>query len=294
MTVSNLNQVLVLFLIILLSAKVSAESWEFKEQSVAMTVAYEAKPLDEKFEGSKILLNTRYIANSEIDEVSEKLMCCARPSLPENMNGLLDAELHFGTDGADLEFTSINFTPWGTRWETDESNREKLHIEWDLLELGAMRYISDDALEVETYFEFSILRAGRLLSYRWSELSAYTVNMGMQASLGYAYAKSADRTYSSVNNPFAGIFFKLSLEHDARGELYFINRFVNGFSFSNPSRGHPAAREARVRFGYLYDIGSSFILDFYGEKRSFYFDEGSLPNLYTQSGIFGLQTLYYW
>jgi len=289
-----LKPVLASFIIVSTLSQVSAETWVYEDFSVAATAAYEVKMNDDLFEGTKLILNTQYILGSEKDEISEKLKCCSRPAIPVNMNGLLDAEIHFNVDGANLEFVSVNYTPWATRWEAEENNRNKFHVEWDLLELGAMRYISDDALEVDSYFEFSILRAGRLMTYNWSDTSPYIINMGLQASLGYAFATSVDRTYSKVSNPFAGMFFKLSIGHNHFGELYSINRFVNGFSISNPSRGHPTAREARVRVGYLYKINMNLKLDLYGEKRSFYFDEGGLPGLYTPSGIFGLQVLYHW
>ena len=289
---SKLTLSLVLALLIL--PQVSAETWDFNNHSVGVAGAYEFKTNDTIFEDSKIILDAQYIVESRTDDISEKLSCCSRPALPVNMQGLMDAKLNMGLDGTGLEFISINYTPWATRWESEDNSRDEFHIEWDLLELGAMRYVSDDALEVDSYFEFSILRVGRLLAYRWSEDSAYAINMGLQASLGYALARSVDRTYSNVSNPFAGVFFKLSIEHHKFGELYSINRFVNGFSISNPSRGHPTAREARVRVGYLYNINLNLKLDVYGEKRSFYFDEGGLPALYTSSGIFGLQVLYHW
>jgi len=290
----NSKIILPLVFVLLIISKASAETWEFVDSSVAVAGAYEVKTNDDIFEDSKIILDAQYIVASEIEEVSEKLICCARPSLPVRMQGLIDAKFNIGLDGTDLEFVSINYTPWATRWGSEDTSREIFHIDWDLLELGAMRYVSDEALEVDSYFEFSILRAGRLMTYSWSETSAYVINMGLQASLGYAFATSVDRSYSKVSNPFAGVFFKLSIEHHGFGELYSINRFVNGFSISNPSRGHPTAREARVRVGYLYSINLNLKLDLYGEKRSFYFDEGALPALYTSSGIFGLQVLYHW
>jgi len=289
-----LKPVLTTFFISSIIPQASAETWVFEDLSVAATAAYKVKTKNDMFEGAKIILDARYILDSKVDEISEKFKCCSRPALPVNMKGLVDAEMHFAVDGTKIEYINVNYTPWATRWLSENSNRDKFHIQWDLLELGAIRYISDDALEVDSYFEFSILRAGRLMTYNWSETSPYVINMGLQASLGYAFAKSTDSAYSKVSNPFAGIFFKLSIEHDHFGELYSINRFVNGFSISNPSRGHPTAREARVRVGYLYAINMNLKIDLYGEKRSFYFDEGTLPGLYAPAGIFGLQILYRW
>ncbi len=75
----------------------------------------------------------------------------------------------------------------------------------------------------------------------------------------------------------------LAWEHQRRGSIYVLARFVNGFSFSNPSRGHPTAREALVRIGYRKEFRNNLLLDVYGAKKSFYFDEGDLPGLYTYS-----------
>jgi len=272
-----------------------AEFWSFNENSAGATPAYEAtKAINNKFEGGKLIITGQTTLSREKGEVSERLKCCARPSHPEYLYGLLDTKLHWGFNGTNLEYTSINFAPWATKWEPSDNVTKKLRTEWDLLELGSLRFLSDDTLGLKSYFEISLLRAGRMGSYRWSLDSPFTINMGMQASTGWAFAKSQNTAYSKVSNPFAGIFFKVSIDHKKWGKLYTNLRFVNGFSFSNPSRGHPTAREARVRLGYLSKLTTNITLNFYGEKRSFYFDEGGLPGLYIPSGIFGLTLTYHW
>jgi hypothetical protein len=97
-----------------------------------------------------------------------------------------------------------------------------------------------------------------------------------------------------VSNPFVGINFNLAWEHDRFGSVYLESRFINGFSFSNPSRGHPTVREARVAFGYLKQLTENFWLDIFGEKKSFYFDEGGLPGLYTMSRSVAADLAYRW
>jgi hypothetical protein len=73
----------------------------------------------------------------------------------------------------------------------------------------------------------------------------------------------------------------LDYEHEKWGGVYALGRFVNGFSLSNPSRGHPTAREALVRNGYYKRFRNCLKFDLYWAKRSFYVDESGLPGLYT-------------
>lgn len=88
-----------------------------------------------------------------------------------------------------------------------------------------------------------------------------------------------------MSNPFAGIFLTASIESERMGRFYIDNRFVNGFSLSNPSRGHPTAREARASAGYAKTFSSGCLgIDLNVEKRSFYIDEGGLPGLYNANG----------
>jgi len=273
---------------------VFAESWDFSEKSLGVMIGDEDKTKDPIFEGTKIVLKGRYAIKSEITEIPEERKCCTKASHREDFYGLIDAQLWFASDGADLENIRLDFTPWATQLEPEYSSPQKLRTERDLLELGAIRYITDDALEVDSYLEVSYLRAGRLGAYRWSENSPFTIKMGMQASTGWAWAKSKDPAYSKVSNPFAGIFVILAIEHDKWGKIYMTQRAVNGFSFSSPARGHPSVREARARIGYFKQLNRHLSLDVVGEKRSFYFVEGGLPSLYTKSRTIAAEFTYLW
>lgn len=53
-------------------------------------------------------------------------------------------------------------------------------------------------------------------------------------------------------------------------------------------------REARVAFGYLKRLTDSLQLDIYGEKKSFYFDEGGLPGLYRMSRAVAADLSFHW
>lgn len=275
---------LIIYDIILLPTYAISESWDFRDTSINLGYGYEKRAENNIYVGQKVLLDTQYVLNREQGERSEKLSCCARPSLPEYFYGLMDLQLRWGTDGTALEYVNLNITPQATMWHPESDSTDKYHTKWDLFELGATRFITDDALEVDSYLEVSLLRAGRMGAFKWSNDSPFTLITGMQASTGWAWGKSNNDTYSEVSNPFAGMFFNIALEHNNWGKLYTEQRYVNGFSFSSPARGHPTAREAMVRLGYFKTIHNCLAVDLYIEKRSFYFDEGDLPALYSQTG----------
>ena len=190
----------------------------------------------------------------------------------------------------------LDFTPWASLYEPDveiESSKD-LRATADLVRLGAVRVISDDPLEVDYYLELSFFRAGRSGVYRWNRESPQAITGAVQLWTGWSWAETKVVGYSDVSNPFVGISFNLAWEHDCFGSVYLESRFNNGYSFSNPSRGHPMVREARVVFGYLKQLTDNFWLDIVGEKKSFYFDEGGLLGLYTMSRSVAADLAYRW
>jgi hypothetical protein len=277
--------------LLLSSMPASAESWDFSDRSLALSVADEGRTAEE-FHGTKITLEGRFFVKSVAEETSEKRRCCVQPSRPEHFYGLIDASLRWGIDGTGLEYVRVGGTPWATRWEPEIDNGRRLRTTEDLLEFLAVRYIADDPLGVDGYLEISLARVGRAGVYRWSRTSPFTVVLGAQASAGFAWADSQDPQFSRVDNPFAGLFLSIGMRHDRIGEFYSHYRFVNGFSFSNPSRGHPTVREALTRLGLLKEFKNGLAFDLYFEKRSFYFDEGGLPALYTEAESVGARLTY--
>jgi len=275
--------ILSLYSLILLPSCVFAEQWDFRDTSIGLGYGYEKRANNSDFVGQKIVLDSLYAFNREEGEASERLSCCARPSVPEYFHGLMDLHLRWGTDGTALEYVNISLTPQAIMWMPEGDSTDKYRTKWDLLELAATRFISDDALEVDSYLEVSFLRAGRLGALKWSEDSPFTLLTGLQVSTGWAWGQSNNDLYSEVSNPFTGLFVNISLEHERWGKIYTEQRYVNGFSFSSPARGHPTAREAMVRIGYFKTIYNCLALNVYLQKRSFYFDEGDLPGLYTQT-----------
>jgi hypothetical protein len=269
-----------------LTSPTNAAKWDLSDDSIGLSIARAEKTRDRNFEGTKLIADGSYIIRSEAGDATGNRKCCTLPSLPEYHYGLFDGTLQLGFDDTDLEFVRVGFTPWAITWEPDNVSPRKLRAKRDILELGAITWSVDDPLEVDSYLEVAIGRAGRLGELKWSESSPFTVLLGVQASIGYAWGESSDSLYSSVSNPFAGIHYLIALEHDRFGKLYADNRFVNGFSFSSPERGHPTVREANVRFGYEKRFSNCLKLDLWVGKRSFNFEESGLPGRYTKAGTF--------
>ena len=271
-----------------------AEQWLFDDQYLLGGLGYEDKmPNTDKYKGTKLIAQGRYILNRKEEPVDEIRQCCQIPSLPTEYRGVLDAALRYGFESNELEYLALGVSPWARMWDPAVESDKTWQARRDLLEIGSTRYVSDDALELDSYLEVSLFRAGRVGEYKRSPESAWAFALGAQASFGYAWAESANKTYSKVDNPYAGIYLDAAANHDRFGSIYFIARFVNGFSLSNPSRGNPTAREARVRNGYAKKIRESFGVDIYWEKRSFYFDEGGLANLYTWVRTYGAELSWY-
>jgi hypothetical protein len=287
--ISIKNGTLLITGLLLPTSPALAQNWHLGDNSVGVAIGDQVKTEDESFEGTKLILVGQYALKKASVESSDKKDCCPQASRREVFHGLVDAHLRIGLDDTGLEYTRLGFTPWATVSEPEHDSPKRLRTVREQLELAAIRLTVDDSLEVDHYLELALARAGRIGVYKWSGDSPFTMRGGALASVGWSWAESTDPLYSSVSNPFAGIFLTLSIEHEKLGGVYTTDRFVNGFSFSNPSRGHPTAREAQVRFGYLTNLSRCLTLDIFAEKRSFYFNEGGLPNRYTKSGTFGVQ-----
>jgi len=285
---------LLITVVLFISSTANAELWDMREKSFGAAIAEEDKATDPRFNGTKLFLDGRYFFKSKVGEVSEKRKCCALPAKPEYFYGLIEGQLRFGFEGTGLEYVMLDFAPLAAMYEPTVESPNSLRATADALKLGAVRFISDDPLEVDYYLELSFFRAGRNGIYQWNRESPAAITGGVQLLTGWSWAETKVQGYSDVSNPFVGIVFNLAWEHDRWGSIYMDNRFVNGFSLSNPTRGHPMVREARVAFGYLKQLTDNLWLDLVGEKKSFYFDEGGLPGLYRMSRSVALDLSYRW
>jgi hypothetical protein len=259
-----------------------AQEWDFEQKSAGMALSYEAKmPNEDRYEGTRVLLQGRYYLDKESQSVAAGRSCCKRPSVPIVYRGVLDAELRYSFDGSGLETLNLGLSPWSKLWVSGEENASTSSTKKDYLAVGATRYIKDKPLEVDHYLEVALGRAGRQVEFHTKPESPHYYRIGIQSSLGWALAETEVAGYDSVSNPFVGFYGDLEYEHEKWGGVYVNTRFVNGFSFSNPTRGHPTVREALVRNGYFKRFQNCLKLDVYWAKRSFYFNEGGLPELYS-------------
>ncbi len=265
------------------SSSLAAE-WEFGNRSVSVAIATTDKTTLDTFDGTKFILEGEYTFKYIAGEPAENRSCCAQPSSVEHFVGNFDVHLDWDVDKSDLEYATLGFTPWATTWERERDSSRKLQTTRELLQWAAIRTGHDDPIGIESYTEIAVARGGRVWGYKRSEQSPVTVWLGVQASMGWAWADSNDPAYGKVSNPFAGLHWDVAVEHERLGKLYFDFRTSNGFSFSSPGRGHPTARSARFRFGYAKELARCLSLDFFVEKRSFNVTDAVLPQIYNKSG----------
>ena len=159
----------------------------------------------------------------------------------------------------------------------------------DTLEWGVARLSKDDPLGIDSYKELSAVELARTWQYRHSESSPWFFNIGLNLSLGYAWAESIDESYQKVSNPIIGTWFRGTVGRRSWGEIYLEQRVINGFTFSSPARGGSVSREAVARLGYRHELKSCLNLEIFAEKRSFNFSDPNLVDLYTKSRRTGVE-----
>lgn len=271
------------------TSQAHAEQRDIHKESVGIAIGREEKTVDPRFEGTKVLLDLRYTLRNEKGDELETRKCCTLPSMPEQMWWMIDTGLRWAPNDGGLEYVRIGVTPWALELTPGREPKKALYATYDILALGTIKFLRDEPLEVDSYLQIDIGRAGRHGELKWSPDSPFTLKGGVESSVGWAWAESENDAYDEVSNPFIGFFLDLSLVHERWGEIYAVGRFINGFSFSSPQRGHPTAREARARFGYAKALPGCMEIDAFLEKRSFYFDDSVLPGLYTKSGTVAAQ-----
>ncbi|MCP4001072.1 MAG: hypothetical protein GY727_09200 [Gammaproteobacteria bacterium] len=261
---------------------VLSQEWDFEQKSAGLALSYESKmPDEDRYEGMRVLLQGQYYLDKEREPVDEGRSCCKKPSVPTVYRGLMEGKIRYSFDGSGLETLNLGLSPWSILWVSGEENTSSSSSKKDYLAVGATRFIKDKPLEVDYYLEVALGRAGRQVEFHAKPDSPHTYRVGVQSSLGWALAETEVAGYSDVSNPFVGFYVDLEYEHEKWGGVYVNARFINGFSFSNPTRGHPTVREGQVRNGYFKQFQNCLKLDVYWAKRSFYFDEGGLPGLYS-------------
>ena len=259
-----------------------ADNWDLGKNSLRLGIAEVGWTVIEEYQGTKLLLDA--------DLVFE------RASKPVNVNEsreklkfLFDARLQFGNYQNSLDYAVLAWTYWAYQINRKPLSSRSFQTVRDQLELGKLIAGYDDTLNIDYYTELEAGRLGRFWSYQYSNSSSFTITLGLNASLGWAWVESVDKRYAPVSNPVVGFWNVLLLEHNKLGQLYLDRRVKNGFNFGLPNETN--SREGNIRYGYQKDFSGCMALDVFAEKRSFTFKAFNMPDLYDKTKRFGVELI---
>ena len=90
-----------------------AEQWLYDEQYATAGFGYEDKmPNTERYRGTKLILEGRYILDGEEQAVDQQRLCCEVPAKPYVYSGVIEGAARAGFDGTGLEYAHLSLTPW--------------------------------------------------------------------------------------------------------------------------------------------------------------------------------------
>ena len=269
---------------IFMTSSVLADNWDLGQNSVSVAIADVDWTVSPDFHGTKLLLGGRYVFSREAATAYEQ------PDA-EILKYRIDLQdFQVGDSETDLEYVVAGFTYWSYQKKQDIKAAGRFHTVRDQLELLQLNASFDDNLGVDYYYELNAGKVGRFWSYKWSDGSPFKITLGLNGSLGWAWANSKDTRYADVSNPTMGIWNVLIIGHDSWGQFYVDSRVISGYTFGEPKQ--TLSREANARFGIRRDFGDNLALDFFGEKRSFHFAAFDIPDLYTKARRIALELTY--
>lgn len=259
-----------------------ADNWDLARNSLRLGIANIGWTVSKEFQTKRLLLDADLVFERAEQLVNEN-------KSKAQLKYLFDAHLQFDDNPNILDYTELSFTYLAYQINRNLLSSHSFQIVRDQLELVKFINGYDDTLNIDYYTELEAGRVGRFWSYRPSDNSSFTITFGMNASLGWAWAKSVDKRYASASNPVMGFWNVLMLEHGRLGQLY-VDRYIkNGFNFGTPDQTN--ARQGNLRVGYRKDFSGCLALDFFAEKRSFTFSSFDMPDLYDKTKRFGIEIL---
>lgn len=273
---------LAFFGFMLIASTAMADNWDLTRNTLRLGIANVGWTVSEDFQTKKLLLDTNFVFE-RLDSSADE------GKITEQLNYLFDVHLQFGNNPDKLDHAVVAYTYRAYQVSRNLRSSRSIQIVRDQLELASLITGYDDTLNVDYYTELEAGRVGRFWSYRPSDKSSFTVSLGLNASLGWAWTESVDTRYASVSNPVMGFWNVLILEHGRLGQLYFDRRVKNGFHFGIPDQS--SAREANIRFGYRKDFSNCIAVDIFAEKRSFQYSSFDMPDLYDKTKRFGAQVV---
>jgi hypothetical protein len=266
------------------ASSADADNWDLGQNSLTAGIGEVDWTIDPKFHGTKLLLGGRYSFDREAATRFE-------PPDAEILKYRIDvSDFQVGDSDTNLEYVFAGFTYWTYQHKKDDIEAGVLSTERTQLELLQVNASFDDSLGVGYYYELNAGRIGRFWAYKRSPNSDFRFTLGLNGSLGWAWASSKDPRYANVSNPTLGFWMLFIFEHQRWGQFYVDTRATTGFTFGEPKS--TTAREANARFGIRRDFSEHIALDFFGEKRSFHYAAFDIPDLYTKARRIALELTY--
>jgi hypothetical protein len=278
------NLIAALVASLLVSASAMADNWDLGQDALVLGIADVDWTISPTFHGTKLLLGGRYIFERESATAFEQ------PDA-EILRYRIDLDqFQVGDSQTDLEYAVLGFTYWTYQHKHKAETSGRFNNERTQLELLQLKASFDDSLGVDYYYELNAGRVGRFWTYKRSDSSPFRFTLGLNGSLGWAWASSKDPRYANVSNPTVGLWNVFIIEHERWGQFYVDARVVSGFTFGEPKS--TTAREANARFGIRRDFANNLALDFFGEKRSFHYAAFDIPDSYNKARRIALELTY--
>jgi hypothetical protein len=268
---------------LLACSSVVADNWDLGQDALVLGIADVDWTVSPTFHGTKLLLGGRYVFRREDASAFD------RPEA-DILKYRLDAHLQVGDTSTDLEYAVLGFTYWTYQNKKDFRTAGKFNTVRDQIEIGQLKASFDDNLGVDYYYELNAGRIGRFWAYKGSDNSAFKFTLGLNGSLGWAWANSKDPRYADVSNPTVGLWTVFIFEHVRWGQFYVDSRVVSGYTFGEPKS--TTSREANARFGIRRDFANNLALDIFGEKRSFHFAAFDIPDSYNKARRIAVELTY--
>ena len=269
---------------LVITSTVHADNWDLGQNSLTVGIGDVDWTIDPKFHGTKLLLGGRYVF------AREPATAYKQPDA-EILKYRIDlVDFQYGDSSTDLEYVVAGITYWTYQKKNDIKSAKSFHTLRDQLELLQLNASFDDNLGVDYYYELNAGKIGRYWAYKWSDSSPFKIRLGLNGSLGWAWASSMDPRYADVSNPTMGLWNVFIFEHERWVQFYIDSRVVSGFTFGEPKS--TTSREANARFGIRKDFANNLALDIFGEKRSFHYAAFDIPDLYTKARRIGLELTY--
>ena len=259
-----------------------ADKWGLGGNSISLGIADVGWTIDEKYRGKKVLFDARFVINEGGGEINAQ-------ANEGKLKNIINVHLQIGDSSSKLDYYIFEYTFLATQKES-KLKPGKMQAVRDQLEWAKLLISEDKTLGVNYNYELTLARIGRTWAYKSSNESNVTYGLGLNGSIGAAWADSVDQRYAKVSNPTTGFWNNFFIKHKKIGMFYIDSRVVAGYTFGEPKS--TTSREANARFGYSKTFNQQLTLNIFGEKRSYHFAAFSIPDLYTKTKRIAVDVAY--